>query len=53
MVAALAPWLPVAEWAALGLGQQPAPKASATKQAAPTEGTGMWTALTGLFKRAK
>lgn len=53
VVTALAPWLPVAEWAALGLGQPPAPKAAAAAPAARPEGTGMWTALTGLFKRAK
>ncbi|HET6574236.1 MAG TPA: serine/threonine-protein kinase [Fimbriiglobus sp.] len=52
VVAALQPWLPVAEWPALGLG----PSEAKAKPAAPTdrpEGTSMWTTLTGLFKRAK
>ena len=53
VVAALQPWLPVAEWAALGLGKLEAQKAAPAKPAARSEGTGMWTALTGLFKRAK
>lgn len=52
VVAALHPWLPLAEWAALGLGHvEVAPPPA--KAAAKAEGTGVWTALTGLFKRAK
>jgi serine/threonine-protein kinase len=53
VVVALQPWLPVAEWAALGLGKPEAQTPTPAKPAARPEGTGMWTALTGLFKRAK
>jgi serine/threonine protein kinase len=54
VVAALHPWLPLVEWAALGLGQlEAAPKPAVARPTATSAGTGVWTALTGLFKRAK
>jgi hypothetical protein len=54
VVAALHPWLPLAEWSALGLTQADVqPKPAAAKPTARPGGTGVWTALTGLFKRAK
>jgi serine/threonine protein kinase len=55
VAAALHPWLPVAEWMALGVGLP-----GGTADHKPVEGiaprqgtTGVWAALTGLWKRAK
>jgi serine/threonine-protein kinase len=63
VVAALHPWLPLAQWAALGIGpsggtgsHRPVP-GKVAEPAKPAGGTGMWAALTGvttaLFKRSK